>query len=200
MALTRRQQEIYDYLLSRQDSSAPPPTLDELCQAMGVSSRGSMHKHVQALIDSYLIEPLQGQHRGIRLRSQDDETYPYQLPYLGKIAAGHPLESVANAERIDVPAALSSNKTSFVLRVQGESMIEAGIFDGDYVVVEQCNTARNGDIVVALIDQMETTLKRIEQKPGEVILYPENKAMEPMHFRTEQVKIQGILKGLFRSY
>ncbi|MGD2073469.1 MAG: transcriptional repressor LexA [Gammaproteobacteria bacterium] len=198
MKLTRRQQEIYDYLRHNADAFDHPPSHDELCRRLGLSSRGSLHKHVQALIQAGLVEPMDGMHRGIRL--VDAASEEEGIPFLGTIAAGRPIEALPQPEYMQVPGQLLGAGPSYVLRVRGDSMIGEGILDGDYVVIEERNHARNGEIVVALIDNEEATLKRIEQKPGQVILHPANAAMSPMVYVPQQVRIQGVLVGLLRRY
>ena len=198
-SLTRRQQEIFDYLRDHIDDFEHPPTLDELCHALGLSSKGSLHKQIQALIDAGLIEPMNNQRRGIRLIPTEtpDEG---ELPFLGYIAAGRPIEAIEQQEAIQVPETLRTSGPCYVLEVKGDSMIEEGILDGDYIIVEERGHARNGEIVVALIDDSEATLKRIEQRSDGVTLYPANASMEPMRYTTEQVRIQGILVGQMRRY
>ena len=198
MSLTRRQQEIYAYLLENRDYFDHPPSHDELCQVLGLSSRGSLHKHIQALIQAGLVEPMDRSQRGIRLVEQPQEEDG--IPFLGTIAAGCPIEAVAQAETMRVPDQLLGSRPCFVLQVSGDSMIEAGILDGDYVVIEQRDSANNGEIVVALVANEDVTLKRIEQKPGRVILHPENAGMKPMTYLPDEVTIQGVLKGLLRRY
>lgn len=198
--LTRRQQEIYDYLKNNAHRFEHAPTLTELCDALGLSSRGSMHKQIQALIDAGLIEPMNNQRRGIRLAEQPEAANDNEIPLMGYIAAGRPIEAMENPENMFVPPDLRTEKPCYVLQVKGESMIDEGILDGDWVVIEQRDTARNGEIVVALVDNSDATLKRIEQKPGEVILHPANESMSPMHFHPDQIKIQGVLVGQMRSY
>ena len=198
--LTRRQRAVLDYLRENEDRFVDAPTLDELCDAMGLSSRGSMHKHVMALIDTGFVEPMDRKQRGVRLRESDEEVGERDLPLLGAIAAGRPIEAIAGPDVIDVPASLRSAKPCYVLKVRGDSMIEDGILDGDYVVIEQRGNANNGDIVVALIDEEEATLKRILQRPGEVVLCPANSEMEAMHFTPERVRIQGVVVGQMRQY
>lgn len=198
MRLTRRQEDILDtlrHLAARQQTA---PTLDELCALLGLRSRGSLHKHIQALIEAGAIEPMAGRRRGIRLAEQAEEGGG--LPLLGKIAAGRPIEAISAPEHIEVPARLRTNRPCYVLQVAGDSMREIGILDGDYVVIEQRETARDGEIVVALIDGEEATLKRILQQPGRVLLYPENSAMEAMEYHPDRVTIQGVLVGQMRAY
>lgn len=199
MKLTRRQQEIYDYLRDHIDGFEHPPNLDELCAALGLSSRGSLHKHIQALIEAGLLEPMGGQHRGIRLK-KISEDWGEGVPLLGTIAAGRPIEALPQPDFINVPDELLTGNHCYVLRVSGDSMIDEGIFDGDYVVIEQRDQARDGEIVVALVDSEEATLKRIEQKPRKVVLHPANANMQSMTYRPEQVRIQGVLVGLMRKY
>lgn len=199
-ALTRGQRRLYDYLSEHAAEFAHnPPTLDELCARLGLRSRGSLHKHVQGLVKAGLVAPMEGRQRGVRLirDAVDDED---ALPLLGYIAAGRPIEALENPETIGVPPHLRTSRPCYVLQVRGDSMIEDGIFDGDWVVVEQRAYAHNGEIVVALVDGSEATLKRIEQRPGAVILHPANAAMRPLTYRPEQVLIQGVLVGQMRRY
>lgn len=197
--LTRRQQEIYDYLVENLDSFAHPPTLDELCEALGLSSKGSMHKQILALIDARLVEPMNKMRRGIRLTQQAAATES-SLPFLGFIAAGQPIEAIEQHEQIEVPDFLRTSGQCYVLQVKGDSMIEDGIFDGDHIVIEQRNHAKNGEVVVALVEGSDATLKRIEQKKDCVTLHPANSTMEPMKYSPNQVQIQGILVGQMRRY
>ncbi len=201
--LTRRQQEIYEFLLGNLNTFPHPPTLDELCEALGLKSRGSLHKQIQALIEAGLVEPMNNLRRGIRLAESDVSVAANdadELPLYGKIAAGQPIEAIANPETILVPPVLRTANPCYVLEVKGDSMIEEGILDGDWVVIEQRSQARNNEIVVALVEGEEATLKRIEQKPGEVVLYPANSSMQPMRYAPEQVQIQGVLVGQMRRY
>lgn len=205
--LTRRQQEILDFLRRHAQSFEHPPTLDELCRALGLASRGSLHKHIRALVEAGLVEPMQGRQRGVRLTArawaEEADRTPAEedaLPWLGTIAAGRPLEAVENPESVQVPSWLRTRGRCYVLKVRGDSMIEDGILDGDWVVVEQRETARNGEIVVALIDGWEATLKRIEQHPDRVVLHPANSALEPMIYEPHRVQIRGVVVGQMRRY
>lgn len=202
MNLTRRQTEIYRYLVENAGHFDRPPTYDELCEALGLASRGSLHKHIQALVRAGLVEPMDGGQRGIRLVARESEHEPAEagVPFLGTIAAGRPIEAIPQPDYLQVPAELTGSKTCYVLKVSGDSMIEEGILDGDYVVIEQCDSARNGEIVVALVNREEATLKRIEQTPHEVILHPANVSMMPVAYPHEALQIQGVLRGLLRSY
>ena len=198
MRLTRRQQEVLDFLRDNADSFEHPPTLDELCRMLGLASRGSLHKHIQALVEAGLVEPLDGDHRGIRL--VPEEAGDQGVPFFGKIAAGRPTEALPQPEYMEIPPQLRTERPCYVLQVEGDSMIDVGILDGDYVVIEHRNHARNGEIVVALIHREEATLKRIVQEPGKVVLYSENSEMDPIEVRPEEIEIQGVLVGQMRFY
>lgn len=206
LPLTPRQRALYEWLREHTLAGGSPPSLDMACAALGVRSRGSLHKHVQALVEQGLVEPLGGRHRGLRLTdpavagASPQETGDEPLPLLGYVAAGRPIETVEYAEPIEVPAWLRTQgpSTCYVLEVRGDSMLEDGIFDGDRVVVEQRDHARNGETVVALIDEEAATLKRIEQRPGECILHPANGAHAPQRYHPDQVRIQGVLVAVMR--
>jgi repressor LexA len=204
--LTRRQREIFNFLRDNYESFTHPPTLDQLCSSLGMASRGSLYKHIMALIDAGLVEPFTGNKQGgVRLTAQtqtqgDDFMAEQGLPFVGYIAAGKPIEALETVGYMTVPDALKSDKPCYVLQVKGDSMIEAGIFDGDWVVIEQRDYASNGEIVVALIDSSEATLKYIEQKAEQVLLLPANASMAALSYRPEQVEIQGVLVGQMRSY
>jgi repressor LexA len=202
--LTRRQREIFNFLRDNQEKFPFPPTLDKLCAALGMASRGSLYKHIMALIAAGLVEPFNDNKQGgIRLSAQaqrDEAAEEQGLPFVGRIAAGKPIEALENINYMAVPEVLKSDKPCYVLQVQGDSMVEAGIFNGDWVIIEQRSYADNGEIVVALIEKTEATLKYIEQSPGKVLLIPANSTMTAMTYRPEQVEIQGVLVGQMRSY
>jgi repressor LexA len=198
-ALTRRQQAILEYLRESQLRHTHPPTLDELCSALGLRSRGSMHKHVTALVQAGYVEPLSGKQRGVRL-SEAKEDDPSTLPLLGRIAAGRPIEAVQDSQELEVPRQLRGKGRCYVLQVRGDSMIDDGILDDDWVVIEQRDYARDGEIVVALIDGEDATLKRIEQRPDVCILHPANSDLEPQHYAPGRVNIQGVVVGQMRAY
>ncbi|MEQ1638986.1 MAG: transcriptional repressor LexA [Methylococcales bacterium] len=202
--LTRKQQQVFDYLHNNWDNFAYPPTLEELCIELGLASRGSLYKHIMALVTAGLVEPFAGnKHAGIRLTPKVLDNKPdlnHKLPFLGKIAAGVPIEAIPTLQFMEVPPLLKGDKPCYVLQIKGDSMIEAGIFDGDWVVIEQRQYARNGEIVVALINQEDATLKIIEQTPGQVKLHPANANMEVQVYSPEQIEIQGVLIAQMRRY
>ncbi|MBT3812031.1 MAG: transcriptional repressor LexA [Gammaproteobacteria bacterium] len=203
--LTRKQQDIFEFLLNNHKDFPYPPTLDEVCSALGLHSRGSLHKHIKALIEAGLVESSDRKQKGIRLTEQakqylqaSDESAG--TPFVGFIAAGRPIEAIEQISYINIPEQIKTDKTCYILQVKGDSMIEEGIFDGDWVIIEQRSCARNGEIVVALIEKSEATLKFIEQYPHETLLIPANSNMSAMKYRPEQVEIQGVLVGQMRSY
>lgn len=204
--LTRKQREIVDFLIHNQQQFPHPPTLQELCEALGLKSRGSLHLMLQGLIEAELIEPFDRKHRGIRLTekafAQAKQQFEEEsgLPYIGKIAAGRPIEAIEDRRFMQIPNEIKTDKPCYVLQVKGDSMIEEGIFDGDWVIIEQRCQARNGEIVVALVDKSEATLKFIEQYPHETLLIPANSKLSAMRYHPSQVEIQGVLVGQMRSY
>jgi len=199
--LTRKQQIVLDFLTNNQNLFPHPPTLDELCHQLNLKSRGSLHKHIKALIIAGFVEPMNGHRRGVHLTDLNPSTKKdFELPMQGKIAAGKPIEALPQQDFIEVPRYLCSGSNNYVLQVEGESMIEAGILDGDWVVISPCNQASNGEIVVALVEQSEVTLKKIEQKPKKIVLHPANRKLKAMTYHPDQVTIQGKLVGLIRRF
>jgi repressor LexA len=202
--LTRRQREIFNFLRDNHTNFAYPPSLDELCAALGMASRGSLYRHIMALVNAGLVEPISGTKQvGIRLTAhalKDDSVPEQALPFVGSIAAGKPIEALETIRYMLVPTALKTDKPCFILQVKGDSMVEAGIFDGDWAIIEQRGYADNGEIVVALIERYEATLKYIEQTPDKVLLIPANANYATMAYSPEQIEIQGVLIGQMRSY
>lgn len=198
-ALTRRQHDLLIYLRERRARGERAPSLGEICKDLGLASRGSLHKQVVALVESGLVEAMNGKQRGVRLIDAANDA-DGAVPMLGAIAAGRPIEALIRDETVTLPAWLRVPGPCYALRVKGDSMRDAGILDGDVVVVEQRQHARNGETVVALIDGESATLKRIEQTPGEIVLHAENPAYAPQRYRPEQVAIQGVLVAALRRY
>ncbi len=202
--LSTRQKDTFEFIRDYIAEFDQGPLLTEIAQGLGIQSKGVVHRYVQALAVEGLIELLPGRHRGIRLQ-QDDEPdlpsgKPSTLPFLGRIAAGKPIEAIPGADTVDL-SEFFMGPDRFVLKVQGDSMIDAGILDGDMVVIEQCNSANDGEIVVALIDNDEATLKYLHHdKDGEILLIPANTAMSAMHYNADRIAIQGVLVGQMRNY
>lgn len=202
LSLTSGQRQLYQHLLQRVEAGAEPATLDQLCAELGLASRGSLHKHVSALIAAGLVEPMDGKQRGVRLRpatsAEDDDVGT--LPLLGRIAAGRPIEAVGSDERIAVPEQMRPRGAGYVLQVRGESMRDIGVQDGDMVVIESRDQARAGEIVVALIDGEAATLKRLRPRSGWIELESENPDHPTQRYAPDRVQIQGVLVGLMRRY
>ena len=199
--LTERQQATYQFIHDYHLRHGCAPKLTEIADGIGIRSKGVVHRYLKAIAEEGLIELLPGRHRGIRMAGHPESLATEStLPLVGKIAAGQPIEAIPDHNTFDLSAFfLGPNR--FVLKVQGDSMIDAGILDGDMVVVEQSDNARNGDIVVALIDKDEATLKYLQQnKDGTVTLLPANQTMQPMNYSADRVQIQGVVVGQMRSY
>ena len=198
---TDRAREVYDFIQAYTARHGYAPKLREIAGHLGITSRGVVHRYVRALKEEGLVHIEPDRARGIRLRKGKTATArPFSLPLLGRIAAGRPIEAIPGEDEIDL-SEFFVNRQRFVLRVQGDSMIEAGILDRDMVVVEKRETADNGDIVVALIDGTEATLKRLQKnRDGTITLRPANSALSPIRLSAARVRIQGVVVGQFRSY
>ena len=175
------------------------PTLVEIGQAVDIKSKGTVHRYIQALKQKGVLEQTERGWRGIRL-VDDPATHSTTLRLVGRIAAGHPIEAIEDQEEINLQQMFVGDNR-YALQVKGESMIGAGILDGDIVIIETQDTAQYGDIVVALIDEQEATLKRYRRyADGRIELAPENPDMKPMVYEPTRVRVQGILIGQIRSY
>lgn len=198
--LTDRTRQVYDFIRAYSMRHGCAPKLREIAGHLGIRSRGTVHRYLRALEQEGLLRIEPDRARGIRLRKGRGAGQPYSLPLLGRIAAGRPIEAVAGEEEIDL-SEFFVDRNRFVLRVRGDSMIEDGILDGDMVVVEKRDAADNGEIVVALIDGTEATLKRLQKnRDGTLTLRPANAALPPMRYSAARVRIQGVVVGQFRSY
>jgi len=174
------------------------PSLSELAASLGLRSRGSLHKHVQALIEAGYLQPKIGRTRGFDLTEKAEERL-HTLPLLGRIAAGQPIEAIPGEDTLNLTEFLLGPER-FALRVLGDSMRDAGILDGDTVIIERRDTARTGDIVVALINNDEATLKRLRRRGKRIELVPENSAYQTQVYPADQVQIQGVLVAQLRTY
>lgn len=196
--ITSGQHKTLDYIRQYIAKEGLAPTLTEIAQGLGIRSKGSMHKQVQALAEAGYIELIEGRKRGIRLTEELQESVN-TLPLIGYIAAGQPIEAIAGHDKVDLSPIMGTDR--YALIVKGDSMMGIGILDGDTVIIKPCDTAKDGDIVVALIDESEATLKRFRHLDNETIeLIPEHMTMQPMVYRADRVRIQGILAGQLRFY
>ena len=198
--LTDKQRAVLDFIQRYISIHTVAPKLQEIADGIGITSRGVAHRYVQALVDTGFIAVDNGQHRGISLLKTNPHRSQSTIPLLGKIAAGRPIEAIAGNDELDLSDFFG--KGNFAIRVQGDSMMDAGILDGDMVIIEFKETAEDGDIVVALIDESETTLKRFKRsdKGKYIKLIPANSTMEPMVYEADRVRIQGVLVGQLRRY
>jgi repressor LexA len=201
--LTERQRDILAFIKEYQKSRGIAPTHREICEQFGFSSYGTVYKHLSLLQKKGLIRRDWNQKRGVELVENDASPVPEQttlaLPFLGYIAAGQPLDVVQSNETIHVPLELTSRGENYVLKVRGESMIEDGIHDGDFVIIEQRPTAENGEMVVASVAG-DVTLKRFYKEGRRIRLQPANSSMAPIYARAEDVRVQGIVVGLMRRF
>ncbi len=196
---TDREREVYDFVRAYTRRHGVAPKLREIAAQLGIASRGVVHRYLRALADEGLVEIQPDVARGIRLANKPARRAA-TLPVLGRIAAGLPIEAIPDETEIDL-SEFFMGPNRFVLRVAGDSMIEAGILDGDMVIVESRNTAHNGEIVVALIDREQATLKYFQRNAdGSITLKPANRALSPMRFSAERVTVQGAVVGQMRSY
>ncbi len=205
MAITlyRRQKQILSFIKQYIDKYGYSPTLGEIAEAIGVSSLATVHEHLQSLQNKGVIKRFEGAVRGIEvLDNKILNSLPQgiELPILGYIAAGQPIMAYTDPDAsVKVsPSMISGKKRSYVLQVKGDSMIEDGILDGDYVIIEEQNTAIDGDIVVALLENGLATLKRFFKEPNRIRLEPANSSMQPIY--ATDVKIQGKCVGVIRRF
>jgi repressor LexA len=207
MALTKRQKEVLDYLVSFLNKRGYSPSFEEIAHALKLTSLATVHKHLSTLERKGFIRRGYNQSRSIEVtqlpkpvREQVLERHAASLPLMGRIAAGRPLEAIEDRESISL-GDFTRGKNTFVLQVKGDSMQEDHILDGDYVVVEQTQVANQGEIVVALVANEETTLKRLfREAAGKIRLQPANSQMSPIIVPAGDVKIQGRVIGVLRKY
>jgi repressor LexA len=198
--LTRRQREIYDFVRDFVADRGYAPSLEEIGENFGLSSVATVHKHVQHLAEKGYLRKAWNRSRSIEpLAESEAETV--ELPLLGSVAAGVPIEAIEENERVAVPGELVRRRgETFVLRVRGDSMIDEQIRDGDLVVVESRSDARNGETVVALVRGGEATLKRFHRRGAKIVLEPANRDFRPLELPAADVQIRGVVRGLLRRY
>ena len=207
MAITRRQREVYDFLQHFIEEHGYSPSFEEIGTGLGLSSLATVHKHISNLQEKGLLKRDYNRSRSIdvvKIRSRAKQAVAAPpadigLPLMGVIAAGRPLEAVENPETISL-GDFTRAKDVFVLQVRGESMQDEHIVDGDYVLVENTKTARDGEIVVALVSKSEATLKRIYQEGETIRLQPSNATMKPIILPAAEVEVQGRVIGVLRKY
>jgi repressor LexA len=200
MAITRRQKEVLDFLSSFTSRNGYSPSYEEIAAGLGLSSLATVHKHVTNLQTKGLLQRAHNRSRSIDVIPQrPPRKIMDRLPLLGRIAAGKPVEAIETAETISL-GDIIGNREVYALEVQGDSMRDEHIVSGDYVLVERTRTAREGEIVVALIDGTDATLKRFYREGALIRLQPSNSEMKPIYAPAKNVSIQGKVLGMLRKY
>ena len=226
--LTVKQNQLLNYLIMRIESVGVSPSYQEICKELELKSKSGIHRIVKSLEERGYIERLENKARAIAPKkypngqiynsgvinfkdkfinkhshsmAKNFKSQMDQVPLLGKIAAGSPIEAISNyGEYLDVPSLLRTSEDCYALNVEGDSMIDEGIFDGDTVIINKKTNIQNGDIVVALIDKEEATLKKFRKKGDSIALEPANKNYKTQIYGPDRIVIQGKMSGLIRSY
>ncbi len=200
MILTKRQKEMMDYLDGYIAEHGYAPTLEEIGEHFDLSSLATVHKHLTNLEDKGLIKRKWNHSRAVELVPQKKKAAAVELPLLGRVAAGLPIEAIETPGSIVVPEELVRRENSFALQVKGDSMVEDGILDGDYVIVEERPNAENGDTVVALVNGEATVKRFFRERGGRIRLQPANQRMEPMIIKDKELTIRGRVVAVLRKY
>ena len=216
--LTEKQYKLLMYINKVLKETGCAPSFEEMKEAVGLKSKSGIHALIESLVEREFIRRLPHKARALEVvrmpkfkpkaiveeekkRETALQNSAAQIPLYGKIAAGTPIEAIANeTEVVPVPFEMVRNGQFYALTIEGESMIEGGIFDGDTVIIKKAETANNGDIVVALVDDAEATLKIFKRDGNDVLLIPMNKDYQTRRLSASRVKVQGILSGLMRTY
>lgn len=216
--LTPKQYKLLIFINKTIKETGCCPSFDEMKNALGLKSKSGIHALIDALVERNFLRKLPHKARALEVlrlpklkpssiiaeekaREEALAGSTIEVPLYGKIAAGTPIEAIANeTEKVNIPLNMIRGGEYYALTIEGDSMIEAGIMNGDTVIIKRSNTARNGDIVVALVDDCEATLKQIKKDGRDVLLIPKNSAYETRRLPAERVKIQGILSSLIRTY
>ncbi len=200
LPLTKRQREILDYLTEFIQQHGYAPSLEEIGRRFGLSSLATVHKHLTNLQEKGFIKRAWNRSRSVEMMPMRSGSRAVELPLLGYVAAGSPIEAIASAETIAVPENLVSRRDTYVLRVKGDSMIDEQIRDGDFVIVEDRKAATDGEMVIALLGGSDVTLKKLYRENGRVRLQPANPTMHPILVDADQVQVQGVVVGVMRKY
>ena len=201
MYLTRRQKEILDYLNGFIESEGYAPTIEEIAAHFKLRSLATVHKHLTNLQDKGLIRRAWNRSRALELVPTEMRVHAVELPLLGRVAAGSPIEAIDASETIFVPEDMVGRRETYVLQVKGDSMIDEQIRDGDYVIVENRTSPTDGEMVIALLDGENVTLKKLYREGGgRVRLQPANARLEPMYVDQDRLRIQGVVIGVLRKY
>jgi len=198
MKLVKKEKEVFEFIKKQIEIEGYPPSVREICAAVGLSSPSTVQRYINSLEEKGFIVKGGSKKRAITLPKQENEVEVMSVPVVGTVAAGQPILAEENIEEyFPLPMNYAGKKDMFMLKVRGESMINAGILDGDFVIVESADTARNGEIVVALLDD-SATVKTFYKERDYIRLQPENDALDPII--SKDVKILGKVSGVFRKY
>lgn len=216
--LTPKQYKLLMFINKTLKESGCCPSFDEMKNALGLKSKSGIHALIDALVERNFLRKLPHKARALEVlrlpklkpssiiaeekaKEEAVANSTVEIPLYGKIAAGTPIEAIADmSEKINIPLQMIRGGEYYALTVEGDSMVEAGIMNGDTVIIKRSNTAQNGDIVVALVDDNEATLKQIKKDGRDILLIPKNEAYETRRLPAERVKVQGILSSLIRTY
>lgn len=219
--LTRKQRDLLIFINDYIQKTGLSPSFEEMKIGLDLKSKSGIHRLINALVERGFLERLPNKARALEVKKLPENVVPMtprpaksnlkpanananevvSLPLHGKIAAGTPIDAIRHEQdTIDVPMSMLGMQPCYALTIEGDSMVKAGIMDGDIVIIEKCDRANDGDIVVALVDEEEVTLKRLRREIGSVVLMPENDAYEPIRLPPGRVRIQGKLRSLFRNY
>jgi len=197
---TRRQKEILEAVKQMIAETGRAPTLVEIARRCNLASVSTVHTHLMLLQERGFLRRRRSRRRGIELKPAATTTAAVEVPLLGTIAAGRPIEAISDPKKIVIPRDLARREGTYVLKVRGDSMRDEQIRDGDFVVVEERQEARDGEMVVALIEGREATLKTFRREAGRIRLQPANPSMKPIYVRPGDLRIQGVVTGLIRRF
>ena len=201
MPVTPRQKQVYEFISRFIEAHKQPPTIAEIGTQFKMTSSASVHSILSALEREGLIKRIPNVSRGIELTEREVSTEKDEIPLLGAVAAGQPIEAILTHDTVPVPRDMIGRGRTFALRVRGDSMIEENIQDGDIIIVASQGTAENGQMVVALIDGNYATVKKFYREPEFIRLEPANPLFKPIFIKTpERIQIQGVVRGLIRRY
>ncbi len=202
MALTRRQREILDFIEGFVRFRGYSPSFEEIAENFGYRSLATVHEHLSNLQEKGYIRKNYNESRSIELVETDLKIAAVELPLQGAVAAGYPIEAIQDEECVCVPEDMIAGSTAehYVLRVRGDSMIDEQIRDGDYVIVQSRDTAYDGEMVIALVDGENATMKKLYREGAHVRLQPANPDLTPMYFEADRIAIQGVVIGVIRRY
>jgi repressor LexA len=201
MPVTARQRQVYDFIGRYAEAHKLPPTIAEIGKQFQMTSSASVHSILSALEREGLIKRIPNVSRGIEIIKHEEQQDDYEIPLLGTVAAGQPIEAILAHETVQAPKNMLGHDRMFALRVRGDSMIDENIQDNDIIIVSSQPTAENGQLVVALIDGNYATVKKFYREPDFIRLEPANPQFKPIFIKTpERIQIQGVVRGLIRSY